>query len=150
MKITKPVFVSITFLVSMIVLSVTLVPATLETRYYWPCMDPGSLKDLVPISCGRETKVVFKLEEERIVAEIEDLVFEVAIISNNTITPVNKELWGMFQACCIERSPPRKEVVVESIVKGLLIATILSAIFSLVSSYVFSKISRITSRKTIH
>lgn len=135
----------IVFLVSMIVFSTIITPLTVQVEYYYPCREPSEIKDILPLTCGSETKVVFRLKDSMITAEIEEMEFRVVELSPRGTRVLNRDLWILFLACCEARIPPQRHIDMTSIAIGIAIAFLLSTVTSCTITYI---LARTMSRRT--
>lgn len=139
MKISRILIWSILFLVFMIVFSAT-IPLTIQVEYYYPCRNLSQVENLLPLICGGEIKVTFKLRDNILVAEVEDVDFTVAKSLSGNTRVLNKELWSLFLVCCEMKLPPQRVVNITSVVMGVIIALLLSTITSSIITCILAKV----------
>lgn len=142
MKMSRTLVWSIAFLVSMIAFSATVTPLTVRVEYYYPCRDLNQVKSILPLVCASGSRVVFKLVNTTLVAEVEGVEFRVAEPSPKEVRVHNKELWILFLACCEARIPPQRHVDITSIAMGVAVASLLSVITACTVTYVLARRTR--------
>jgi len=118
------------FAICFITLSILYVPSNTHIEYVYPCKDVAQLDRVLPLACG---KTVFKYEQGKLVASVEDVVIDVARVVNGSLLPISEEMFNFYQFCCETRYEPRKVIDMFSLAKNLVLTLLISAIPSLIA-----------------
>jgi len=135
------------FIICFITLSILYVPKNTYVEYVYPCKDVAQLDKILPFACG---KTVFRYEQGKLVAYVEDVVIDIAIAVNGSLSPLNEEMFSFYQYCCEMKYEPRKVIDMASLAKNLALALLISAIPSLTTYILLKRAKLFTSYRKVN